>query len=55
MLANISLDVKDNVAADSIKQIVTDLTEQIKQRYPLVKRVFIEFESQDKHTACVQA
>jgi cation diffusion facilitator family transporter len=55
VLANISLDIKDNVAAGSIKQIVTDLTSEIKHHYPLVKRVFIEFESRDKHTAGVDA
>ena len=55
VLANISLDIKDTVAAGSIKKIVTELTAQIKQRYPLVKRVFIEFESRHTHTTGVTA
>lgn len=53
VLANISLDIKDDIAAASIKQIVTELSNQIKQGYPLVKRVFIEFESREKHTSGV--
>ena len=54
VLVNISLDIQDDVPAGSVKQIVTDLTAQIKQHYPLVKRVFIEFESHEQHTAGVE-
>ena len=50
VLANISLDISDDVVSGSIKQIVTEFSNRIKESYPIVKRVFIEFESREKHT-----
>jgi len=53
VLANLSLDFFDNIPSQEVEHIITEITLQIKQRYPVVKRVFIEIESWRDHTAGV--
>ena len=50
VLANISLDMTDELPSQTIKQAITEMTRQIKQTHPVVKRVFIEIEAKEKHT-----
>lgn len=50
VLANISLDMDDQILSRDIKAGITHMTQQIKQSYPIVKRVFIEIETQGQHT-----
>ncbi|MBI1422017.1 MAG: hypothetical protein GC149_01040 [Gammaproteobacteria bacterium] len=51
VLANLSLDFVDNIPSQSVERTITEITAQIKQRYPVVKRVFIEIESWRNHTS----
>ncbi len=53
VLVNVSLDMADQIPSEKVKQSITDMTNQIKQAYPIVKRVFIELEAREKHTAGV--
>lgn len=50
VLANLSLDFIDNIPSQVVEQTITQITGQIKTRYPVVKRVFIEIESWRNHT-----
>ena len=50
VLANLSLDFVDNIPSQVVERTITDITVQIKQQYPVVKRVFIEIESWRNHT-----
>jgi len=50
VLATISLDFSNDVAAEVIERSVTKLTNAIKEAQPVVKRVFIEAESRSQHT-----
>lgn len=50
VLVNVSLDMEDQVLSRDIKTGITVMTQQIKQSYPIVKRVFIEIESRERHT-----
>ncbi|NIA19494.1 MAG: cation diffusion facilitator family transporter [Xanthomonadaceae bacterium] len=45
ILVNLSVDFKDSLSADQVERTVQKLDEQIKQAYPLVKRIFIEGEA----------
>ncbi len=51
VLANLSLDFVDDIPSQSVEHTITQITGQIKQQYPIVKRVFIEIESWHNHTA----
>ena len=51
VLANLSLDFVDNIPSQSVEHTITEITAQIKQHYPVVKRVFIEIESWRNHTS----
>lgn len=53
VLVNVSLDMADQIPSEKVKQSITNMTNQIKQAYPIVKRVFIELEAREKHTAGV--
>ncbi|HEC29204.1 MAG TPA: cation transporter [Gammaproteobacteria bacterium] len=44
ILANISVDFRDGCTAGEIETIIATIDKQIKSRYPLIKRVFIEAE-----------
>ena len=49
VLVNLSLDFVDDISSQNIQQTVSAMTLKIKKSYPLVKRVFIEAESQVQH------
>jgi cation diffusion facilitator family transporter len=49
ILVNMSLDFVDDISAEQIMDTVSSMTVEIKESYPLVKRVFIEAESQAGH------
>lgn len=51
VLANLSLDFIDNIPSQVVEHTITQITAQIKQQYPVVKRVFIEIESWRNHTS----
>lgn len=44
ILANISVDFKDDATADEIEQVTTEIDREIKNQYPKIKRIFIEAE-----------
>ena len=44
ILANISVDFKDDATADEIERITAEIDRKIKNRYPQIKRIFIEAE-----------
>jgi cation diffusion facilitator family transporter len=44
ILANISVDFKDDATADEIEQITAEIDREIKNQYPKIKRIFIEAE-----------
>lgn len=44
ILVNLSVDFKDSLEVASIEQDISKLTDQIKEKHPLVKRIFIEAE-----------
>ncbi len=44
VLLNISVDFKNSLDAENIENTTAELTKQIKERYPSIKRVFIEAE-----------
>ena len=45
ILVNLSIDFEDQVKAGKVEQIISDMDRRIKQKCPLVKRVFVEAES----------
>lgn len=45
VLVNISIDFNDKLSAGRLEQVIADVTQQIKQAFPYVKRVFIEAEA----------
>ncbi|MBC8370524.1 MAG: cation transporter [Planctomycetes bacterium] len=45
VLANISVDFADDILAGDVEEALAKLDSAIKQRYPVVKRVFVEIES----------
>ncbi|MFT5521199.1 MAG: cation diffusion facilitator family transporter [Enterobacterales bacterium] len=45
ILVNLSIDFDDQVMAGKIEQVISDMGKRIKQKHPLVKRVFVEAES----------
>lgn len=51
ILVNVSVDFADGVSASDVESAVGQLTTQLKQALPRVKRVFIEAESRQRNTA----
>ncbi len=47
ILANISIDFRDELSAAKVEQTIADIDRRIKQVYPQVKRVFIEAEKRN--------
>ena len=45
VLANISVDFHDSITAADVEQTIARLSRQIRQQFPLVKRIFIEAET----------
>lgn len=48
ILLNLSVDFQDTLKISNIEDDITKLTKQIKQQYPLVKRVFVEAEEPNR-------
>ncbi len=44
ILANISVDFKDDATADEIERVIAGIDREIKNQYPQIKRIFIEAE-----------
>ena len=44
ILANISVDFKDDATADEIERVTAEIDREIKNEYPKIKRIFIEAE-----------
>lgn len=44
ILANISVDFKDDATADEIERVIAEIDREIKNEYPKIKRIFIEAE-----------
>jgi cation diffusion facilitator family transporter len=44
ILANISVDFRDNATADDIESVIAQMDQAIKKQYPQIKRIFIEAE-----------
>jgi len=54
ILANISVDFKDDATANDIEFVIAEIDRAIKKQYPQVKRIFIEAEKrQDNSGICV--
>ena len=51
VLLNLSVDFKNSLDAENIEKSIADLTGRIKDRYPSIKRVFIEAENSKKASA----
>ena len=51
ILVNISVDFKDTIQAGRVEQVIQELDHLIKERHPLVKRVFVEAEARRKNPA----
>jgi divalent metal cation (Fe/Co/Zn/Cd) transporter len=45
VLVNISVDFSNDIPAGEVEQAIAKMDSAIKQRYPVVKRVFVEIES----------
>jgi divalent metal cation (Fe/Co/Zn/Cd) transporter len=50
ILVNISLDFVDDATADIVENTIERLDKEIKSRYSLVKRVFVEAEAKKTDT-----
>jgi len=49
VLLALSVDYNDEIPAGMVERTNTDLEKLIKERYPVVKRLFIEVQSADHH------
>ena len=49
VLLNLSVDFTDDLTSDEVEVIISKLERQIKERFPEVKRVFIEAQSRAGH------
>jgi len=45
ILVNLSIDFNDDIKAGKVEKIISQLENQIKQRWPVVKRIFVEAEA----------
>ena len=45
ILLNVSVDFKDTVPAGELEKAITGLDQEIKQKYPRIKRIFVEAEA----------
>ena len=48
ILANLSVDFRDQVTADEIESVIAEMDQEIKKQYPQIKRIFIEAEKRGK-------
>ena len=44
VLATLSVDFDDSISADQVENIIAAIDQRIKQRFPSVKRIYIEAE-----------
>ncbi|WP_102108717.1 cation diffusion facilitator family transporter [Oceaniglobus roseus] len=49
VLVTVSVDFRDNVNAGKIERMVTEAEARIKERFPVVRRVFLEVQSREGH------
>ncbi|MER0239042.1 cation diffusion facilitator family transporter [Fulvimarina sp. MAC8] len=49
VLMTMSVDFKDDVVSQTIERIVTEIEEQVKRNYKMVRKVFVEVQSQSGH------
>jgi len=47
VLANISVDFRDNETASSVESVIAEIDKTIKMQYPQIKRIFIEAEARE--------
>ena len=45
ILLNLSVDFKDSVSAGELEKAIAELDIEIKQKYPRIKRIFVEAEA----------
>ncbi len=45
VLVNLSVDFRDEITAEKVEQVIQELDGRIKERFPIVKRVFVEAEA----------
>ena len=45
ILLNLSVDFKDSVSAGELEKAIAELDKAIKQKYPRIKRIFVEAEA----------
>jgi len=45
VLVNVSIDFRNNIPAGDLENIIADMDTQIKEKFPTVKRIFVEAES----------
>jgi divalent metal cation (Fe/Co/Zn/Cd) transporter len=50
ILVNISVDFDDDILAEDVEEAVSNIDQQLKKRFPNIKRVFIEAESRRGRT-----
>ena len=51
ILVNLSVDMKDNLRVGEVEKIITALDQEIKTKFPVVKRVFVEAEARDSNVS----
>ncbi len=49
VLVNISIDFKDDLDAEAVEAIISELEKRLRGSYPIVRRVFIEAQSWQAH------
>ncbi len=49
VLANLSVDFRGQLTADEIESVIAEMDQAIKERYPQIKRIFIEAEKREGH------
>ncbi len=55
ILVNLSVDFVDSIPAGRVEEVIRKLDRRIKERYPLVKRVFVEAEARRKSLGAAAA
>ena len=45
VLVNVSIEFRNNIPAGDLENIIADMDTQIKEKFPTVKRIFVEAES----------
>ena len=45
VLVNVTIDFRNNIPSGDLENIIADMDMQIKEKFPTVKRIFVEAES----------